>query len=269
MPSRKKRTREITRLNERLESLTIEWCDSDKLNPNPWNPNRQNEHEFNMLVKSIEDAGFTQPIMVVEITLEHEVEWATEIGSGYEYGDLVIVDGEHRWRAAQALGMTTVPIVKMPYGAVQAKLSTLQMNRARGSEDIELATEVLRDLERLGVLEWAGDRLDMTDAELSRLLTDIPEPDVAPASDGDQPDADSATPAALRHEREGEERLRLAKREEDRAAWKRESNTFRLILTFAGEEADVVKLALGDQPAVKVLEWCRARQPVAELPPAV
>ena len=59
-------------------------------------------------------------------------------------------------------------------GEAQAKIATLRHNRARGSEDIQMATDVLRDLESLGALDWAADSLDMDDTELQRLLEDIP-----------------------------------------------------------------------------------------------
>ena len=59
----------------------------------------------------------------------------------------------------------------------QARIATLRHNRARGSEDIELTSEVLRDLENLGALDWAQDSLMMDDLELQRMLEDIPAPE--------------------------------------------------------------------------------------------
>jgi ParB-like chromosome segregation protein Spo0J len=253
----------VDRVAKRLESLTVEWCDPLDLRPNPWNPNRQNDHEFHMLCMSIEDAGFTQPIMVVEIRESDLVEWQDELASGYAVGERVIVDGEHRWRAAQHLGITPIPYVQMPYGAAQARLSTLQMNRARGSEDIQLAAEVLRDLEKLGVLDLAGARLDMSDAELGRMLEDIDAPDAMPQDRRVVVDESGAevyvTPAEARADREYQERVRAAKSREEREAWLAERQSFRLVLTFAGDEADLVREALRPDPASKVVEWCRAK----------
>jgi ParB/RepB/Spo0J family partition protein len=258
MPRKPKGAAAVEKTASALEVLTVEWADPNLLAPNPWNPNRQNEHEFTMLCNSMAEHGFTQPIMVFDFQ-DH----------------LTIVDGEHRWRAAMQLGITPIPYVKMPMDEKQARIATLGMNRARGSEDIELATEVLRDLERLGALDWAADTLDIGDDELQRLLADIAAPEAlageefseawtpgggASSDDGDiSPTANAThTPAALTARREQEQALKAAKTEEERAAVRADKRVFRLVLSFTGDEADVVRAALGETPAVRVLEWCVA-----------
>jgi hypothetical protein len=260
---------------KRLETLVIEWAVPGQLKPNPWNPNRQSEHEFQMLCASITDAGFTQPIMVTEITVEHSDEWAPELKNGtFVMGDLVIVDGEHRWRAATHLEMKKVPYVRMPYGAMQARLSTLQMNRARGSEDIELAVDVLRDLETLGVLDWAQESLDINDSEMQELLSDVPTPDALagdefaeawhPAGvlsgdityDGGKARSGHTQRAAILEE-EYKQRVLQAPSETERQQLKRSRQTFQLVLRYLGDEADTVRSAIGDHPAEKILAWCK------------
>lgn len=123
-----------------LERLKIEYVSTDMLKPNTYNPNRQSAHDFELLLRSITEDGFTQPI----ITLP----------------DLTIVDGEHRWRAARHLELKQVPIVKVDMTPEQMRIATLRHNRARGSEDITLAAEVLRDLRELGALDWATESYD-------------------------------------------------------------------------------------------------------------
>jgi ParB-like chromosome segregation protein Spo0J len=247
-------------LSQPLEALVVEWATPSALRPNPWNPNRQNEHEFKLLCMSIEDAGFTQPVMVVEVTETDE--WMEERANGYAVGELVIVDGEHRWRAAHQLGIDPIPYVRMPFGATQARLSTLQMNRARGTEDLNLATEVLRDLEKLGVIEWAGDRLGMTDEELGQLLDNIAPVDVLPGDRTVTVDESGAevyeVPPDARS-REYQAKVQQYKDAEDKAHAGVELHHFRLVLTFADEEANIVRTALGDEPAAKVLHWCRTK----------
>src|SRR5262245_4862528 len=156
-----KGTAQVERAAQQLSTLTVEYVPADSIKPNDYNPNRQNEHEFRLLMKSIQEDGFTQPIIVGQ--------------------DDVIVDGEHRWRAGKTLGMDTLPIVRVPMQGAQARIATLRHNRARGSEDLELSVEVLRDLERLGALDWAADSLDLSDKELERLLEDIPAPEALAA----------------------------------------------------------------------------------------
>lgn len=241
-----------------LEKLRIEYVPITQVKPNDYNPNRQSEHDFNLLLKSITEDGFTQPIVVAN--------------------DYTIVDGEHRWRAASHLGMTEIPVVVVPMDPAQARIATLRHNRARGSEDIDLATEVLRDLEKLGALDWAQDSLQLTDEELNRLLTDMPAPEALAAEAFNEawvPDRDPAndaepiagqnsvvhsTPAAIEAARRQEVRLAEAKTEEERIAIRKDRRIYRVALSFADDEADVVKAILGDQPAVNLLALCRSEQ---------
>lgn len=241
-----------------LEKLRIEYVPITQIKPNDYNPNRQSEHDFNLLIKSITEDGFTQPIVVAN--------------------DYTIVDGEHRWRAAAHLGFTEIPVVVVPMDPAQARIATLRHNRARGSEDIDLATEVLRDLERLGALDWAQDSLQLSDEELNRLLTDMPAPEALMAEEFNEawvPDRDPAndaepiasansvvhsTPGAIEAVRRQEVRLAEAKSEEERIAIRKDRRIYRVALSFSDDEADVVKEVLGDQPAVNLLALCRAEQ---------
>lgn len=253
MPARRRGQAVIEKQNRALERLQISYVPVGSIHPNSYNPNRQSEHEFQLLCRSMEEDGFTQPVIVAE-------------------DGETIVDGEHRWRAAQHLGHAEVPVVVVPMGTAQAKIATLRHNRARGSEDIEMATDVLRDLEKLGALDWAADSLDLSDVELQRLLDDIPAPEALAGEDfgeawvpgqphgsGDMPGnvfADATTAgasAAKRHE----DRLQAAKTEQERTAVRDSKDVFRLSLVFSGDEAGVVRAGLGDRPADRVLAWCR------------
>jgi ParB-like nuclease domain len=236
-----------------LERLTITYLPVTDITPNDYNPNRMSEHEFGLLLKSITEDGFTQPVVV---STEH-----------------TIIDGEHRWRAAQELGMTEVPVVVAPMTAEQARIATLRHNRARGNEDIELAAEVLRDLERLGVLDWAQDSLDITDEELNRLLADISAPEIlaaesygtawVPDKGSDYTNTktgsgiQSASPAAAARSEERRTAIDNAKTEEDRMAAQRDRSIYRLVLSFTDEEAVLIRSILGDYPAQSILTLCQ------------
>jgi hypothetical protein len=162
-------------------------------------------------------------------------------------------------------------------GVAQAKIATLRHNRARGSEDIELATDVLRDLERLGALEWAADSLDLSDAELTKLLEDIPAAEAlageqfgeawTPATGTENPGARGevapgtyadSTAEGAEAARGRAEALAGARDESERNAILRDRQVFRLSLTFSGDQAEMVKAGLGDRPAQRILEWCGA-----------
>jgi ParB-like chromosome segregation protein Spo0J len=218
------------------------------------------------LLRSIEDNGFTQPVIVNM--------------------DNVIVDGEHRWRAAQALGMAEIPIVKVDMSDEQMRIATISHNRARGSHDIELEVQVLRDLESLGALNWAQDSLMISDDEITKLLEDIPAPESLADEDFstawepdklyDQKDDDflaqsetftqeldkqhtrSMTQETLNRVREREQKIKAAKTEQDREAAKEDKAFYRLSLVFHGDEAEMVKSVLGKEPAQRIVEMCRA-----------
>lgn len=134
-----------------LKKLVVTYVPIDSIKPNSYNPNRQDEKTLEMLCMSIEEDGFTQPVVVQERTRE-------------------IVDGEHRWRAARKMKMTEIPVCFVDMTDEQMRIATLRHNRARGSEDHVLAVDVLRDLQQLGAIEWAQDSLQLGDDELNSLL---------------------------------------------------------------------------------------------------
>jgi ParB-like chromosome segregation protein Spo0J len=267
---------EVQKKNKRLETLNVQYVPIDQIRPNSYNPNRQSEGDFALLLKSMEEDGFTQPIVCVNIT-QDDLDTSEEMrAAGYSVGDTVIVDGEHRWRASAQLGYQEIPVAFMPEGTplAQAKIATLRHNRARGSEDFELSAAVLRDLQELGELDWAQDSLMLSDEEVNRLIDDVPAPEALaaedfgsawePATQGEEADAQlsdrrsSATPAAVEAQREAERKMAEAKNEEERQAVRRDMGVARFALTFAGEEAKIVKSVIGDAPAQTVLDLCRA-----------
>lgn len=258
----------------RLKKLHIEYVPTDSVKPNTYNPNRQDPATLELLTRSIQEDGFTQPVIVHRSSKQ-------------------IVDGEHRWRVARNLGMTQIPVVFVDMTDEQMRIATLRHNRARGSEDIELSTEVLKDLQQLGAIEWAQDSLMISDAELNELLDEIPaaealageefanawtpergdaaQGDIAkdekastklvelPKQEGDMgTNAFAMTKAAAAQVVERKEKLEAATSELERgrigAAFEQ---PFRMNFVFTGEEAENVRDVLGDEPAEKLLELCR------------
>ncbi|MGH9821672.1 MAG: ParB N-terminal domain-containing protein [Blastocatellia bacterium] len=267
----------IEKKNQALTTLKVVYVPHSQLKPNPWNPNRQDDHTFELLQKSMREDGFTQPIIVNDGSFD------TSLGD-------MICDGEHRWRAAAVVfgSDCEVPIVYVPYTPEQMRISTLRHNLARGEHDLELTAQLLADLQQLGALEWAQDSLMMDDTEVARLLDDIAAPDQhageeyseawAPDKLADE-DVENAsttvrtvsaatthggvmqsamTPAAIEATRERERKLKDAKTEEERVQARKESNIFRISLIYSDTEADIVRTVLGDKPAIKLLEICRS-----------
>ena len=247
----------VTKSFKTLERLNVVYLDADELTPNAYNPNRQNEHDFELLQRSMTEDGFTQPIIVRK-------------------SDKMIVDGEHRWRAGRELGYEEVPVVFVDFTDEQMRISTLRHNRARGSEDIALSAEVLRDLEKLGALEWAQDSLMMDDTEINVLLSDIAAPEALAGEEwnegwdpskteveGDnmggrsfeQKDV-SVTAAASDRQREVETKIRDARTEDEKQMARKEMDTHRVVAVFSGEQATIIKQALGTQQAERILHLC-------------
>ncbi len=263
----KKGKKEIDKKNVSLGELKIEYVGVDSIKPNNYNPNRQSEHDFELLLKSMEEDGFTQPIIVQQDTK-------------------MIVDGEHRWRAASTLGYKEIPVVFVEMTPEQMRIATLRHNRARGSEDLELSVQVLRDLQELGAMDWAQDSLMLSDDEINRLLEDIPVPEALANEDYNQSweptelsDEDSnvnstearpvdgytyggemvtaASSKAVDTIKERQALIEQAKNEEEKEMAKQQTKLYRVSLIFANEEAEIIEGVLGKEPAVKLLELCK------------
>jgi ParB/RepB/Spo0J family partition protein len=251
--NRAKGRRVINKNFRRLEQLQVAYAAIADLKPNPWNPNRQSDDDFELLLRSIEDNGFTVPIVVNRDTM-------------------TIVDGEHRWRAAQALGMEEIPVVYVDQTIEQQMTATLTHNRARGTEDVGLTAALLRDLQSLGALGAVQDSLNLTDADIALMIDNVNAPDLLAGDDfGDawvpeKGDADHAgegsatsmTDDGAQAVRKREDALSQARTPAERARAMEENKVYRISLVFNGEEAAIVQAVLGDRPAVALLELCRA-----------
>jgi hypothetical protein len=103
----------------------------EALQPNSWNPNRMDEFMFEKELASMRAFGFVDPITVRELA----------------DGSFEILDGEHRWRAAQIVGMKMIPVWNL--GNVPdpvAKQLTIVLNETRGRSDNEKLSALLTDL---------------------------------------------------------------------------------------------------------------------------
>jgi len=254
----KKGRKNVEKKIQTLSKLKVEYVSPDTVFPNAYNPNRQTERDFELLLSSMTEDGFTQPILVLRNTKE-------------------IIDGEHRWRAAQRLGLREIPVVFTDMTPEQMRISTLRHNRARGSEDIELTIEILKDLRKLGALEHAVDSLGMSDKEINALIEDLPAPekqasvDFASAWVVDVPNIsekenlkNNEVVSASQSLHIAEERLqrKLAQvpsdDEEKRQVILREETTWHsVILQIPISERQLIEDTLDSNPAHKLLQLCR------------
>ena len=186
--------------------LSIQHGALDKVVPNPWNPNRQNERQFEAEVESIADNGFIAPILVRKLGMRYE-----------------IIDGEHRWKALRKIAedgiegkgnipslveSLTIPAIVLTVDETQAKKLTIIMNETRGRADIGELTKLLQDLaENLGDDLLTG--LPYTQSQLEELMN----------MGGDALDEMSKS---MEDEQEAPEGFRVIAllNEEDEARWK-------------------------------------------------
>ena len=104
------------------------------LKPNPWNPNKMAPEKYESLKQNIKNRRDMQPIVVRPVSDQvHPYE---------------IIDGEHRWRAAQEVGETQYLCLIVPMDDTQARLWCLTMNNVRGQPIPVKLANVLHELNK-------------------------------------------------------------------------------------------------------------------------
>jgi hypothetical protein len=108
-----------------------------KVSPNPWNPNVQSEEVYAKQRASIERFGFVAPIVV---------------RAGAKKGTYEIIDGEHRLRVAQDLGLKEVPAWDLgKVDDAEARRLTEVFIHLHGEPDVVKESKLLRELADLSV----------------------------------------------------------------------------------------------------------------------
>jgi ParB-like chromosome segregation protein Spo0J len=131
------------------------------LRPNHYNPNHVARPELELLICSIVEDGWTQPI----VTLPKD-----------EDDTFVIVDGFHRWTVSadprvHALTDGLVPTVQVALDPTHRMMSTIRHNRARGTHAVLKMAEIVRTIVDDGVPEKeVRTRLGMEKEEVARLV---------------------------------------------------------------------------------------------------
>ncbi len=133
----------------------------EKIDPNDYNPNSVAPPEMRLLYESIKLDGYTMPIVCYY---------------DKEADRYIIVDGFHRYRVMldhkdiyeREGGMLPVSVIDKPLDKRMA--STIRHNRARGSHDVDLMSNIITELHELGRSDaWICKHLGMDKDELLRL----------------------------------------------------------------------------------------------------
>jgi ParB-like chromosome segregation protein Spo0J len=148
----------------------VAWEKSENIEGNDYNPNNVAPPEMSLLVTSIEEDGYTMPV----------------VGSPEE--DIIrIVDGFHRRKAERksrkisqsTRGRLPVTYIRESKRELSERMaSTIRHNRARGAHDITLMSEIVRELISIGKSgTWISKHIGMDMDEILRLkqLTGIAE----------------------------------------------------------------------------------------------
>jgi ParB-like chromosome segregation protein Spo0J len=147
----------------------VEWIHRSELRANDYNPNAVAPPERELIIISILEDGWTQPIVAL--------------------ADGEIVDGFHRWFLSADPRMEErydgfVPVTRIHIDKVHQKMSTVRHNRARGTHAIipmaDLVTGMLKDgVSAAQIMRGLG----MEDEEITRLATALGMPELASKAD--------------------------------------------------------------------------------------
>lgn len=133
----------------------------DKIQANNYNPNSVAPPEMKLLYESIKNDGYTMPIVCC-YDKEQDI--------------YIIVDGFHRYRIMleypdiyeREHGLLPVSVIDKSID--QRMASTIRHNRARGTHDVELMSNIVKDLHDLGRSDaWISKHLGMDKDEILRL----------------------------------------------------------------------------------------------------
>ena len=133
----------------------------EKIVPNDYNPNVMAPPEIKLLYDSIKADGYTMPIVCYY---------------DRDQDRYVIVDGFHRYRVMKDYpdiyeregGLLPVSVIDKPLSERMA--STIRHNRARGTHDVDLMSNIVRDLHDIGRSDaWICRHLGMDKDEILRL----------------------------------------------------------------------------------------------------
>lgn len=133
----------------------------EKVKPNTYNPNTVAPPEMKLLYESIKADGYTMPIVCY-------YDKATDT--------YIIVDGFHRYRIImehqdiyeREHGLLPVSVIDKPLD--QRMASTIRHNRARGNHNVDLMSNIIKELHELGRSDaWISKHLGMERDEILRL----------------------------------------------------------------------------------------------------
>jgi ParB-like chromosome segregation protein Spo0J len=133
----------------------------DKIRANEYNPNAVAPPEMRLLYESIKEDGYTMPI----VCYYHEADDMYEIVDGFHRYTIML---KHKDIYERECGCLPVSVIQKPIDERMA--STVRHNRARGSHDIDLMSNIVAELVEMGRSDsWIAKKLGMDCDEILRL----------------------------------------------------------------------------------------------------
>lgn len=140
----------------------VAWEKSEGIESNDYNPNHVAPPEMKLLITSIEEDGYTMPIVTCP-----------------EEKTIRIVDGFHRRKAEQkstkisnaTFGRLPVTFIREQQRGISERMAcTIRHNRARGVHDIDLMSKIIHELTLIGKSPmWISKHIGMDQDEILRL----------------------------------------------------------------------------------------------------
>jgi len=133
----------------------------EKIRANEYNPNSVAPPEMRLLYDSIKEDGYTMPI----VCYYHEADDMYEIVDGFHRYRIIL---EHKDIYDREGGCLPVSVIDKPIDERMA--STIRHNRARGSHDVDLMSNIVAELHSIGRSDaWLAKHLGMDVDEILRL----------------------------------------------------------------------------------------------------
>lgn len=152
---------EVSPLKHHLVDF-VQWQPSEDVEGNEYNPNAVAPPEMRLLIRSIEEDGYTMPIVAFPDT-----------------GTIRIVDGFHRRKAERTSSVIRESTMGyIPLSTIRPEkrersdrmASTIRHNRARGTHSIDLMVNIVAELTEAGMgNDWIMKHIGMDADELLRL----------------------------------------------------------------------------------------------------
>jgi len=133
----------------------------EKLRANEYNPNSVAPPEMELLYLSIKEDGYTMPIVVYY----HKTDDVYEIVDGFHRYSVMLLYPDIYEREG---GFLPCSVIEKPISERIA--STIRHNRARGSHNVDLMSNIVKELVEMGKSDkWISKHLGMSTDEILRL----------------------------------------------------------------------------------------------------